>query len=127
MAFKKADIAAAIATAREQATAESFYKLGLMYSTGDGGPIDLVEAHKWFNLAALRGLSEAKACRRECADMMSKSEIAAAQRGARELLDALGIVITPLAPPAPPVAPLPVEKAPLKVRSRTGSSLGIAA
>jgi hypothetical protein len=72
------------------ATADGFYKLGLMYSSGQGAPIDLVEAHKWFNLAALRGLEAAKAYRRECAEMMSKAEIAAAQKAAREWLNIAG-------------------------------------
>jgi TPR repeat protein len=63
---------------------EDLYRLGLVYSTGQGAPLDYVEAHKWFNLAALRGFEAAKHCRRELADQMSSAEIAAAQRAARE-------------------------------------------
>jgi TPR repeat protein len=63
---------------------EDLYRLGLIYSTGQGAPLDLVEAHKWFNLAALRGWDAAKHCRKELADQMSSAEIAAAQRAARE-------------------------------------------
>lgn len=67
-------------------TGEQLYKLGLSYSTGQGAPLDLVEAHKWFNLAAMKGSHEAKAYRTELAEQMTKSEIAAAQRAAREWL-----------------------------------------
>jgi TPR repeat protein len=46
--------------------------------------LDLVAAHKWFNLAAMRGNQEAKRYRMEIADEMSRAEIAEAQRQARE-------------------------------------------
>jgi TPR repeat protein len=49
-------------------------------------PADLVSAHKWFNLAAMRGKSEAIRYRREVAAEMSEAEIAAAQRAARDWL-----------------------------------------
>jgi len=42
-----------------------------------------VAAHKWFNLAALKGRVDAIAMRREIAQMMSEVEIARAQRDAR--------------------------------------------
>ena len=35
--------------------AEALYNLGLAYSTGQGVTQDYVAAHKWFNLAAMRG------------------------------------------------------------------------
>jgi hypothetical protein len=44
----------------------------------------MVAAHKWFNLAAMRGNSEAALLRREIAAEMSHDEIAAAQRAARD-------------------------------------------
>ena len=60
-------------------------QLGLLYSTGQkGAPLDYVTAHKWLNLAALRGNDEAKYLRKELAGVMSREEIAAAQRMARE-------------------------------------------
>jgi hypothetical protein len=59
------------------------FDLGMIYSTGRSGLIDLVAAHKWFNLAALKGRVDAIALRREVADLMSEAEIAAAQREAR--------------------------------------------
>ena len=68
--------------------ADSFYELGMMYSIGRSVPIDYVTAHKWFNLAAMRGNQEAIRLRREIADQMSEDEIAAAQRAARAWLKA---------------------------------------
>jgi TPR repeat protein len=46
--------------------------------------IDLVEAHKWFNLAAMRGNDDAKQYRSEISREMSKIQISRAQRLARE-------------------------------------------
>ena len=67
--------------------AEALYELGVAYSTGTHGiAVDLVEAHKWFNLAALNGNMLAQECRAEIADEMSAREIAEAQRQARAWL-----------------------------------------
>jgi TPR repeat protein len=63
---------------------QNFFELGLAYSTGREGRIDLVEAHKWFNIAAARGDREAAQHREELATEMSRQEIAAALRAARE-------------------------------------------
>ena len=68
--------------------ADTFYELGMMYSSGRSVPIDYVMAHKWFNLAAMRGNEDATRLRREIADQMSECEIAAAQRAARAWLKA---------------------------------------
>ncbi len=62
----------------------SFYELGLVYSTGREGQVDLIEAHKWFNIAAARGDRVAAERREELAGEMSRAEIAAALRAARE-------------------------------------------
>jgi TPR repeat protein len=59
------------------------FDLGMLYASGRSGHIDLVAAHKWFNLAALRGRVDAIALRREVAEVMSEAEIATAQREAR--------------------------------------------
>jgi len=68
---------------------DALYELGVAYSTGsDGVGVDLVEAHKWFNLAALSGCLEAQQCRADIADEMTAREIAEAQRGARAWLAA---------------------------------------
>jgi hypothetical protein len=50
--------------------------------------MDLVAAHKWFNLAAHQGNREAIDARREITAEMSAADIAAAQRLAREYLAA---------------------------------------
>ena len=68
------------------AAGDMLFELGMMYSVGRDVPIDLVSAHKWFNLAAVKGNREAIRLRREIADQMSEAEIAAAQRAARDWL-----------------------------------------
>lgn len=65
------------------ASGDALFDLGMMFSTGQGGMLDLVAAHKWFNLAALKGRVDAISHRRELADLMSDAEIALAQREAR--------------------------------------------
>jgi hypothetical protein len=62
----------------------SFFELGLAYSTGREGQVDLIEAHKWFNIAAARGDRMAAQHREELAGEMTREEIAAALRAARE-------------------------------------------
>lgn len=59
------------------------FDLGLLFASGREAPIDLVAAHKWFNLAALKGRVDAIALRREVAEQMTADEIAVAQREAR--------------------------------------------
>ena len=59
---------------------------GLECSIGRNGKSDLIDAHKWFNLAALKGNSEAQRYRQEIAQEMESAEIAEAQRAAREWL-----------------------------------------
>ncbi len=68
------------------AASDMLFELGMMYSIGRDMPIDLVSAHKWFNLAAMKGNGEAARLRREIADQMSDVEIATAQRAARDWL-----------------------------------------
>jgi TPR repeat protein len=65
---------------------ESFFERGLAFSAGRVGCVDLIEAHKWFNIAALRGDRTAARHREELAGEMSREEIAAALRAAREWL-----------------------------------------
>ncbi len=66
---------------------EAYYDLGIAFSSGsDGLDVDLVEAHKWFNLAAVGGNSAGQACRAEIAGEMSARQIAEAQRQARAWL-----------------------------------------
>jgi uncharacterized protein len=66
---------------------KALYELGIAFSTGSGGvEVDLVEAHKWFNLAALNGMDLAQECRADIAEDMTAREIAEAQRQARAWL-----------------------------------------
>lgn len=81
--FSAADV---VDVAAQGGGADALFQLGLMYCSGREVEIDLVEAHKWFNLAALRGNEDAKSYRIELAREMTKKEIAAAQKSAREWL-----------------------------------------
>ena len=67
--------------------ADALYNLGLAYSTGQGVGVDMVAAHKWFNLAAVRGIEAAKGWRNQLAGEMSSGQIAEAQKLAREWLN----------------------------------------
>jgi TPR repeat protein len=73
-----------------QATAipDVLFERGLYWASGRSGVVNLVAAHKWFNLAALKGRTDAAAMRREVAEQMSDAEIAAAQRDARAWMTA---------------------------------------
>jgi TPR repeat protein len=69
-------------------TADALFQLGLLYCVGRDVDADLVEAHKWFNLAALRGNDDAKRYRLEISREMTKPQISRAQRLAREWIAA---------------------------------------
>ncbi|MBX3531689.1 MAG: sel1 repeat family protein [Rhizobiaceae bacterium] len=66
------------------AQADILFELGLMYASGRDCETDVVAAHKWLNIAAIKGSDRAAALRTELAAQMSKSEIAQALRSARE-------------------------------------------
>jgi TPR repeat protein len=66
--------------------ADALFELGLMYCSGRDVDLDFIQAHKWFNLAALRGNEQAKQYRLDLSREMTKKEIAAAQKSAREWL-----------------------------------------
>ncbi len=73
-----------VATASDGAIApEALLDLGLRYCLGRDVPKDYVSAHKWFNLAAMRGCEQARQYRAEISREMSQSEVAEAQRQAR--------------------------------------------
>jgi hypothetical protein len=72
--------------AKEPVDADDCFGLGMIYSAGAGVAVDLVEAHKWFNIAALRGHRDAARLRREIAEQMADAEIGCAQRAARDWL-----------------------------------------
>lgn len=73
--------------AAAQGEIAAYFDLGVAFSTGSHGvDCDLVEAHKWFNLAASKGHDEAAWCRADISEEMTAREIAEAQRQAREWL-----------------------------------------
>jgi TPR repeat protein len=75
----------------EAGNVDALFDLGVAYSTGRGDTaVDLIEAHKWFNLAALNGCTRGQQCRAEISVEMSAREIAEAQRQARAWLAATG-------------------------------------
>lgn len=65
---------------------DALFELGLIYCSGRDGTVDLVQAHKWFNLAAMKGNEDAKRYRLELSRDMTKADIALAQKLAREWL-----------------------------------------
>ncbi|WP_375271977.1 hypothetical protein [Sphingomonas sp.] len=70
--------------------ADASYDLGIAYSTGtSGAALDLIEAHKWLNLAAAWGHDAAPGARAEVSEDMTAREIATAQRAARDVIGAL--------------------------------------
>lgn len=72
--------------AAEGGTSDALFELGMMYAVGRNVDPSLVIAHKWFNLAALKGNEAALSYRKEIASEMSKAEISVAQKLAREWL-----------------------------------------
>ncbi len=75
-------------TVEASAVSDVLFERGLYWASGRSGVINLVAAHKWFNLAALKGRRDAVQLRREVAEMMSEFEIATAQREARAWMSA---------------------------------------
>lgn len=75
-----------VESAAQAGMPDALYELGLMYCSGRDVQLDLIEAHKWFNLAALRGNDEARAFRAEIARELTRCEISEAQRRARSWL-----------------------------------------
>lgn len=59
------------------------FDLGIAYSSGSAGEINLVEAHKWFDLAALAGYAPAEQRCAEIARMLPAREKAEARRRSR--------------------------------------------
>lgn len=84
MAFTDVEVREAREAIVSGAKSEDLFRLGLIYSTEleDRGP-DYVEAHKWFNLAAMMGSAPAKAYREEIVMEMSASDVTHAQKAAR--------------------------------------------
>ncbi len=72
------------ATLGGDAEADIFCEMGLMYAAGRDCPLDYVAAHKWLNIAAIKGSERAAELRADLAQSMSKADLAAALRSARE-------------------------------------------
>ncbi len=72
--------------ATQSAGGDTLFQLGLMYCSGREVEPDLVTAHMWFNLAALRGNRAALDYRLELAREMSSQDVSRAQKAAREWL-----------------------------------------
>ena len=98
-----ADIEIAAGNSAEPSSAEDCFGLGMVYSAGAGVAVDLVQAHKWFNIAATCGHKDAAQLRREIAEQMSDAEIGCAQRAARDWLK------------SHPQAPVPVAVVAIRV------------
>lgn len=64
--------------------AEIFCEMGLMYATGRECEVDVVAAHKWLNIAAIKGSDRAAELRADLAATMTKTDLAAALRSARD-------------------------------------------
>src|SRR5438477_4435063 len=73
-------------SAAADTSGEALYEIGIMHASGRSGVADLVTAHKWFNIAAMKGHAEAARMRREIAAEMTDAEIGQAQRAARDWL-----------------------------------------
>ena len=82
-------LVASCLAAAAQGDTDAYYDLGVAFSTGSHGVgCDLIEAHKWFNLAAVAGHEEAQLCRADISEEMTAREVAEAQRRARQWLSA---------------------------------------
>jgi TPR repeat protein len=80
---------------QEPADIEGCFARGIDYSSGREVEVDMIEAHKWFNIAASRGHKDGATMRREIAALMSDSEIGQAQRAARDWLKGHPLPVQP--------------------------------
>ena len=86
MALFEANNHETIEAAPQGGAPDALLQLGLQYCSGRDVPLDMIEAHKWFNLAAMRGSDAARRYRQEIATELSRTELGLAQRRAREWL-----------------------------------------
>lgn len=86
MARFEADNRDTIELAVQGGVPDALFELGLMYCAGREVDLDMIEAHKWFNLAALRGNEAAKQYRQDISRELSTAQIGIAQKRAREWL-----------------------------------------
>ncbi len=66
--------------AADQSNADAQYVLGALHIRGHGVGKDLVRAHMWLSLAAMRGLKEARKRRAEIESLMTAEQIAEAEK-----------------------------------------------
>ncbi|MEN0002304.1 MAG: sel1 repeat family protein [Pseudomonadota bacterium] len=66
------------------ASADIIFEMGMAAASGRDRDMNLIEAHKWFNIAAIKGSPRAAALRAEIAETMSKADLAKALRDARQ-------------------------------------------
>ena len=83
---------------QEPMDVEGCFARGIDYSSGREVEIDMIEAHKWFNIAASRGHKDGAQMRREIAALMSDAEIGQAQRAARDWLKLHPLPVMPEVP-----------------------------
>ncbi|MBE1291302.1 MAG: hypothetical protein GJ677_02315 [Rhodobacteraceae bacterium] len=76
--------AAFLAQAAQNGDAAAQLRLGQMHMTGDHVALDYVAAHKWFNIAATLGRSEARELRATAGALMTPDQLAEAQAAARQ-------------------------------------------
>ena len=73
--------------AAEQRNALAQTNLGFMYAYGDGVPEDLVFAYMWFDLSVAQGNETARGNKDIIERMMTRGQIAEAQRRSREWIE----------------------------------------
>ena len=112
---------------------QSMLALGRLYVQGLGVAQDFVEAHKWFNLAASRGVAEAATERDAVAEKMTPVQVARAQEQAKVWRPGAGQAASAVAESATPSpagqrAPAEIEDAlKLGVADRRSIQAGLAA
>ncbi len=84
--MSQTDVEDRLPSPRSRPTSEQLFRRGLGYATGLGAPVDFVSAHALFDIAARQGSLEAKIYRRRLGDEMNSSDLAEAQRLARDWL-----------------------------------------
>ncbi len=70
--------------AAEQGDSSSSHMFAKIYLNGNGVIQDYIRAHMWFNLAARKGEEKARENREEVTKTMTLSQIAEAQKMARD-------------------------------------------
>ena len=76
--------------AAEQGLAEAQAFLGVMYAIGEGVPGDDIQAYAWISIAAAQGSEAAKKAKESLTGVMTRAEIAEAQKLSRKYWEAFG-------------------------------------